>query len=185
VQSGLEFAAAEEEVPAQYLWPFAYWFYGWTADATDAMEAGGPDPDGRGQLAYERQGAVHRVSPVIVVQGAADDKVAPLNADQVIGQFAQMNDFADDGDGANDSINAEADATEKFPADPDRHAYTVQDYRDDAEALVMRRVLIDGLAHAWSGGDPDGSFTDELGPEASRLMWEFFKGRTRSGPWVP
>jgi poly(3-hydroxybutyrate) depolymerase len=185
VHSGLEFAAAEEEVPAQYLWPFAYWFYGWTADASAAMEAGGPDPEGRGELAYERQGGMHRVSPMIVVQGVADDTVDPVNADQLVGQFAQMNDLADDGDGANDSIDAIADGTEAMPAGPDRHAYTVHDYRDATGNLVLRKVLVDGLAHAWSGGDPDGSYTDALGPEASRLMWEFFKGRTRSGPEVP
>ncbi len=44
VHSGLEFAAAEEEVPAPAFWPIAYWFLGWTAEAADAMEAGGPDP---------------------------------------------------------------------------------------------------------------------------------------------
>ncbi len=183
VHSGLEFAAAEEEVPPQYLWGIAYWFLGWTAEASAAMEAGGPDPDGRGQLAYDRQSGPHRVSPVIVVQGAADDKVAPLNADQVIAQFAQMNDLADDGDGANDSIDAEADVTEEIQAAPGHHAYTVHDYRDGTGEVVMRRVLVEGLAHAWSGGDPDGSYTDELGPEASRLMWDFFKERT--GPGAP
>jgi poly(3-hydroxybutyrate) depolymerase len=145
------------------------------------MEDGGPDPDGRGALAYERQGGAHRVSPVIVVQGAADDKVAPRNAEQVIAQFAQMNDLADDGDGANDSIDAVADATEAVAEAPDRHPYTVLDYRSDAGGLVMRKVLVDGLEHAWSGGDPDGSFTDEKGPAASRLMWEFFKGHRLGG----
>ncbi len=177
VHSGLEYAAAEEEVPARYLWPMAYWWLGWTAEANAAMEAGGPDPDGRGELAFGRQGGAHRVSPVIVVQGAADDKVVPLNADQVIAQFAQMNDLADDGDGANDSIDADAEAMERFPETPDRHAYTVADYHDGAGVVILRQVRVEGLAHAWSGGDPEGSFTEEKGPAASRLMWEFFKGR--------
>jgi poly(hydroxyalkanoate) depolymerase family esterase len=181
VHSGLAYAAAEETVPSPAFWPIAYWWLGWTAEAGEAMEDGGPDPDGRGALAYERQGGAHRVSPVIVVQGAADDKVAPRNAEQVIAQFAQMNDLADDGDGANDSIDAVADATEAVAEAPDRHPYTVLDYRSDAGGLVMRKVLVDGLEHAWSGGDPDGSFTDEKGPAASRLMWEFFKGHRLGG----
>ena len=41
-----------------------------------------------------------------------------------------------------------------------------------------RRVLeywrIDGLGHAWSGGDSKGSFIDRTGPRAADVMWTFF-----------
>jgi poly(hydroxyalkanoate) depolymerase family esterase len=53
-----------------------------------------------------------------------------------------------------------------------RHAMTVTDFK------VRRRTVatlceIDGLAHAWSGGDAKQPYGDAVGPDASRLAWAF------------
>jgi poly(3-hydroxybutyrate) depolymerase len=180
VHSGLEFAAAAEDAPPWYLAAFAF-FLDYIQTALAAMDEGGPDPDGQGDLAFAGQGPAHRVLPAIVVQGSADTTVAPLNADQVVRQLAQMNDHADDGDGANDSFDAVADLTESTPAEPGRHAYVTQSYHDGAGGVALQRIIVEGLDHAWSGGDPEGSYTDAQGPDASRMMWQFFEDRRLGG----
>jgi poly(3-hydroxybutyrate) depolymerase len=38
---------------------------------------------------------------------------------------------------------------------------------------------VDKLGHAWSGGKDDLLFSDAKGPDASALIWNFFKQFSR------
>ncbi|MGH6637178.1 MAG: PHB depolymerase family esterase [Polaromonas sp.] len=104
-------------------------------------------PDTAGYHAFQCSGAARRLMPVIVFHGSADERVNPNHAEQVIQQFAQANDYADDG-ADNDSILANATSSADKDSPP-RHRYTVYDYRY-AGKLLMRRVLIKRMKHAWS-----------------------------------
>jgi poly(3-hydroxybutyrate) depolymerase len=52
------------------------------------------------------------------------------------------------------------------------HAYRQQDSTRKGE-LMFRRIVVEGLGHAWSGGNMNYEFNDSNGPDASRFILDF------------
>jgi poly(3-hydroxybutyrate) depolymerase len=103
--------------------------------------------------------------PALVIHGSHDSVVHPRNAEQIVRQFRRF---------------AELRGTPPEPlSDPvEQHissngrSYRQHDYvRSDQ--LLLRSILIEGLGHAWSGGDESLRFNDSAPPDASRLIWDF------------
>ncbi|WP_302104543.1 extracellular catalytic domain type 1 short-chain-length polyhydroxyalkanoate depolymerase [Polycladomyces zharkentensis] len=155
VHSGLEYQAATD-----------------TNAAWMAMLYGGPDPVQQGTKAYQAMGGLARVVPTIVVHGTADYTVYSINGHQVLSQWAQTNDWAMDGLDNND-VDDQAELIE-YKSVPGGKAYTEYSYRYRTGNVVMKKVMVNGMGHAWSGGSYAGTYTDPQGPEASLMIWQFF-----------
>lgn len=94
--------------------------------------------------------------PTIIFQGNADSTVNAANAQAIAATSAPSGtELLDDGAVAGRSYNR------RTVLAPAGHS-------------VMEEWMIEGLGHAWSGGDQAGSYTDPAGPNASREMLRFF-----------
>jgi poly(hydroxyalkanoate) depolymerase family esterase len=141
-----------------------------------AMKQGGPDPNQQGLVAFEAiqkslGGAKKRI-PVIAFQGMKDPYVSPLNIEQLITQWAQTNDYLDDGKD-NDSVSTQSPKETKGSV-PNGYSFTKYSYYDGAKQLLMEKWLVEDLGHAWPGSPIANQFADPKGPNASAEMWRFF-----------
>jgi poly(hydroxyalkanoate) depolymerase family esterase len=102
--------------------------------------------------------------PTLVIHGEQDTTVNPANAQQIIDELKFRAEFIDPAGGT-------LLASEELCIDAGR-GYRQQDYTRQG-SLVLRKILISGLAHAWSGGDDRLEFNAAAGPAASRLVVDF------------
>jgi poly(hydroxyalkanoate) depolymerase family esterase len=102
--------------------------------------------------------------PTLVIHGEQDTTVNPANAQQIIDELKFWAEFINPSGGA-------LQPCVELCIDAGR-GYRQQDYTRQG-SLVLRKILIAGLAHAWSGGDERLEFNDAAGPAASRLVVDF------------
>ena len=103
--------------------------------------------------------------PTLVIHGDRDTSVNPVNADQIIEELKTRAEFIDPSAGA-------LFASKEQRIESGGRTYRQLDYMQQGR-LVLRKVLVDGLGHAWSGGDDRYEFNDAAGPDASRLILDF------------
>jgi poly(hydroxyalkanoate) depolymerase family esterase len=127
--------------------------------ATDVVSAfaamrGGPSSAPKG-----RRGRTSDHVRTIVFHGMSDQTVHPSNAEMIL-----------------------ADARASLPGPfRETHHDGFMGGRSYTRSVItgsgvphIEHWAIDGLGHAWSGGSPEGSHTDQNGPDASREMLRFF-----------
>lgn len=114
------------------------------------------------------QPATPQPVPIIVFHGDQDHTVHPLNGEQVLAAALATSAGTAPGDGASHTRTVEQGVS------PRGQRYTRSVYTSASGAPLAEHWLVHGAGHAWSGGQPGGSYTDSNGPNASREMLRFF-----------
>lgn len=109
--------------------------------------------------------------PTILIQGEGDSVVRPINQAQLVRQSQALNGIV---------AVAQPKTTLKSQGRGGRHnAHRIHDFYDGRK-LLLRVAQIEQLEHAWSGGDETLAYNTKAGPDASKMMMEFFNRHQRA-----
>jgi poly(hydroxyalkanoate) depolymerase family esterase len=105
--------------------------------------------------------------PALILHGKDDRTVVPVNAVYLARQFLSFN-------------GGEVPSDAPLPS-PGRLSLPWRSNGADGDYYVGRRLavrllMVPGLGHAWSGGDAVHPFFSAEGPDATRLVCDFFAG---------
>ena len=124
----------------------------------------------RGRL--RQAGEPRQVLPTIVFHGDRDATVHPGHGEELIASTRAASPGADASAATIRTIRGVV---------PGGHAWTRTLHHDARGRCHAEHWVVHRSGHAWSGGDPAGSHTDPLGPDASREMLRFFREHPRQG----
>lgn len=96
--------------------------------------------------------------PLLVIHGAADAVVSPVNGQAAVQLWALAA-------GARPGAARRVQRGQRYPL-------SAVDFKC-ARRHVATLVVVEHLAHAWSGGAAGQPFSDAKGPDASRMVWAF------------
>jgi len=110
--------------------------------------------------------------PLLVVHGDRDDIVAPVNGVALVDQYLRFNAHPAGSAGYRPAAALPPSDASSHEAGGERHGVRIDDWTL-GERVVVRHVAVEGLGHAWSGGDTRYAFADPLGPDALALFVRF------------
>lgn len=108
--------------------------------------------------------------PALVIQGSADALVAPVHANFLVRQFLVFNGLPESALAPGHALPEPSRS--RSVRNAQGHPHSIHDYAVGGDTVV-RQIEIQGLAHAWCGGDAAHGYFDARAPDATRLVWEF------------
>ena len=122
---------------------------------------------------YRCQGGVPKKTtmPALTIQGTRGI-MDPSNSVAIENQFLFFNDLLHNGKFDQSLGLVMRKTTTQTEADYDYDTYSWVDLKGQR---IVERVEIVGLGHSWSGGDSDYDWNDPKGPDATALIFEFFR----------
>jgi len=143
--------------------------------ALDAMRRGSTDdPAALARAALRGKGSnaddapAHPGIPALLLHGARDELVNPVNLEQLEAQFLALNGL----------LAVDGTLVDVTLAASEHDTYRQRIYRRDGQDL-LKVYLVAELGHAWSGGDDTVPFHAGIGPDASEEIWSFFSKARR------
>jgi poly(hydroxyalkanoate) depolymerase family esterase len=111
--------------------------------------------------------------PTILIHGEGDKIVRPINQTQLVQQCLLLNRLAPEC-----AVPVVLKPAGRVGSRNPGKAYEIRDFYL-SKKLLLRVTQIAQLEHAWSGGDGSMAFNSTAGPDASKMMLEFFARHRR------
>lgn len=146
-------------------------------DAKRVMEKGeAPEPERLANEAWSCSGKQRLPIPIMIWQGQDDKVVNRANGDELVRQFVRLNALAEKGSIGSSALQPATQSQGKVPGG---HAWALTRYAIQGQQPLVDYYRVSDMGHAWSGGKADSLFADAKGPDASRLIWDFFRQYSR------
>lgn len=134
----------------------------------------GPDTDVArvADQALVSEGSPANEVPLLAIHGSDDDVVSLANTDALVRQYLRFNRLSPPVAASDLADGLPAPFATARVAEDGGHAFRTDDWHRGARPIV-RRVVVEGLGHAWSGGDGAYAYSDPRGPDALDLLTRF------------
>lgn len=149
-----------------------------SAEPLKLMAAGSPDSNvelAQKALDCIKSSGWQKPIPMMFVSGKADDRVSYKNSLQSLAQMVLSSDMITNGQWRDNPEQIKPKKEEKFAKQGDQYAYSMCSYAMSS-GPSSKLLLVNGLNHAWSGGPSDKPYSDNRGPDATKMILDFFAG---------